>query len=181
MINVSVARRYARALLAASQDSADQVLTQLEAVVAFLDQNPPVFDALCSPALTKAQRHAITAGLIAASPGMHGSLANLLKLLTDRSRFPVLPSLGRLFREQVDTKLGRVRGKVTSAVPLSGPQVDALRVQLERLSQRKVILESAIDKSLLGGLVAQVGTHMYDGSLRAQLSDMAQKLSAPVR
>lgn len=181
MINVSVARRYARALLDAAGDSADQVLTQLEAVVAFLNQTPTVFEALCSPALTKAQRHAITAGLISASPGMHGAVANLLKLLTDRSRFPVLPSLARLFREQVDAKLGRVRGKVTSAVPLSAPQLDNLRVQLERLAQRKVILESTIDKSLLGGVVAQVGTHMYDGSLRAQLNDMAQKLTAPVR
>lgn len=181
MINVSVARRYARALLDASGDKADEVLTQLEAVVAFLAKDPQLFDALCSPALTKAQRHAVTAGLISASAGMHGAVANLLKLLTDRNRFPVLPSLARLFREQVDAKLGRVRGKVTSAAPLSSAQLDALRGQLERLAQRKVLLEAAIDKSLLGGVVAQVGSHMYDGSLRAQLNDMAQKLSAPVR
>jgi len=181
MMNVSVARRYARALLAAAGDQADTALGQLDAIVTFLESNAPFYEALVSPALTRAQRQALTEGLISASPGLVPPLANLLKLLTDRNRASVLPSLLRLYRLAVDAKVGRVRGTVTSAVPLSTTQLDALRTQLETLSKQQVLLNAQVDKSLLGGVVAQVGSRMYDGSLRSQLNTLAQQLAAPVR
>lgn len=176
MQNVSIARRYARALLDASGAQADQVLSQLDELVRFLNDNPAVLEALSNPSLTRAQRTAMTEGLIKAADGMNGMLANLLRLLTDRNRFSVIPAVALQFRELVDVRVGRVRGTVTSAVLLGDAQLIAIKAQLETLTQRKVVLEPKVDPSILGGAVASVGNRTYDGSLKSQLREMGRQL-----
>ncbi|MCU0697083.1 MAG: F0F1 ATP synthase subunit delta, partial [Myxococcaceae bacterium] len=141
MQNVSVARRYARALLEATGAGADQVLSQLDELVRYLHSAPDVLAALSNPALSRSQRMAMTEGLIKAAPGMAPTLANTLRLLTDRNRFASLPGLALQFRELVDQRLGRVRGTVTSATMLGDAQLTAIKVQLETLTQRKVVLD----------------------------------------
>jgi F-type H+-transporting ATPase subunit delta len=178
MQNVSVARRYSRALLAASGPQADQVLTQLEDLVRSFQTTPEVLDALANPALTFAQRSAVTEGLIKASNGIQPMLANLLRLLTDRNRFSILPTLALQFREMVDISMGRVRGTVTSAVQLGDAQLLALKAQLETLTQRTVVLEAKVDKRLIGGAVATVGNRTYDSSIQSQLREMGRQLTA---
>lgn len=100
-------------------------------------------------------------------------LTNLLKLLVDRNRMEVLPQLTRGYRDLVDARIGRVRGKVTSAVGLTAGQLAAVCGSLESLTQRRVLLESTVDASLLGGVVAQVGSRTYDGSLKTNSASWA--------
>lgn len=176
MSNVPVARRYARALLDAAGAEADQVLSQLEAITAYLDGQPALFAALSSPTITRTERMKMTEAIISGADGLSKVVANVLKLLTDRSRFGTLPFITRQYRDLVDTRMGRVRGKVTSATKLADAQVKALEKQLEALTQRNVVLETVVDKSLIGGVVATVGSKMYDGSLKSQLASMARSL-----
>lgn len=178
MSNVPVARRYARALLDAAGAEADQVLSQLEALTAFLDGQPALFASLSSPTLTRTQRMKLVDAIITSAPGMAKVVSNLMKLLTDRSRFGSLPFIARQYRDLVDARMGRVRGKVTSATKLADAQVKALEKQLEALTQRNVVLETAIDPSLIGGVVATVGSKQYDGSLKAQLVALGRQLTA---
>ena len=85
--------------------------------------------------------------------------------------------LARSYRELVDARMGRVRGKVASAVKMGDAQVAALKKQLEALTQRSVVLETSVDASLLGGVVATVGSHQFDGSLRSQLNELGRTLT----
>jgi F-type H+-transporting ATPase subunit delta len=111
MQNVSVARRYARALLDASADQADVVLSQLDELVRYLHTAPEVLSVLSNPALSRAQRMTMTEGVIKAADGMHLTLANTLRLLTDRNRFSSLPGLALQFRELVDLRMGHPAGR----------------------------------------------------------------------
>ncbi len=178
MSNVPVARRYARALLDAAGAEADQVLTQLEGISTFLEGQAELFAALSSPTLTRTQRMGVLEAIIKSAPGVLPVVGNLLRLLVDRNRFASLPFITRQFRDLVDGRMGRVRGKVTSAVKLGDAQVQALKKQLEGLTQRSVVLEATVDPSLLGGVVAQVGSHLYDGSIKSQLAELGRALSA---
>jgi F-type H+-transporting ATPase subunit delta len=178
MANIRIARRYARGLLDAAGAEADQVLVQLETVVAFLDENEAVAVALSDPSAPRAQRKTRVEGLISAAPELHKVLGNLFRLLTDRSRFEVLPVIARQYRDLVDTRLGRVRGKVTSAVKLPDAQFKAIEQSLEKMTQRNVVLEARVDKSLIGGVVAQVGSQVFDASLRSQLVELSKSLRA---
>ena len=72
-----------------------------------------------------------------------------------------------------------MRGKVTSATKLGDEQLMAIKQSLESISQRNVVLETRVDPTILGGVVAQVGSRTFDGSLRRQLQDLGQQLVRP--
>lgn len=176
MSNVPVARRYARALLDAAGPDADKVLEQLENITQYFDAQPAFFATISSPALDRVQRLTLIDAVISNAPGILPIVANVMKLLNDRNRFSSLPFIARQFRDMVDSRMGRVRGSVTSAAKLGDAQVAALKKQLEQLTQRSVVLDTKVDPALIGGVVAQVGSHMYDGSLRSQLAELGRIL-----
>ena len=178
MVNVSIARRYARALLSAADTQADAVLKQLEGFVALLSSSTELTDVVENPAYTRAQKMAVVEALVTATGGTHPQLSNLLRLLTDRARIQHLADIARLYRDLVDQKLGRVRGKVTSAAPLPADQLLKLSQALKALTQREVLIEAKVDQKLLGGVTAQVGSTLFDGSLRSQLDELGRSLSA---
>ena len=177
MSNVPVARRYARALLDAAGPDADKVLEQLESITSYFDAQPAFFATISSPALQFSQRQTLVDAVISNAPGIHPMVANLMKLLTQRNRFGSLPFIARQFRDMVDSRMGRVRGNVTSAAKLGDAEVTAIKKQLEALTQRSVVLETKVDPALIGGVIAQVGSHMYDGSLRSQLAELGRTLT----
>lgn len=175
MANVSIARRYARALLDAAGASADQVLSELQQLVAALDASPDLKDVVNNPAYSRTQRNAVLEAILKANP-VQPSLGNALRLLNDRNRLDSLADIARVYRDLVDVRMGRVRGKVTSAKPLDATQLKALENSLQKLTQRDVLLEAKTDPNLLGGITAQVGSVVYDGSLRNQLNQLARDL-----
>lgn len=180
MPNVSVARRYARALLdvAAESNALDVVTTQLTGFVAAFEVNRELNDVLVNPAYSRAQRAAVVDAVMTASGATNPLLANTLRLLTDRNRLPLLPDIARQFREMADERAGRVRGKVTSAVALGADVLKQMEQTFEKITQRDVVLESKVDPAVLGGVSAQVGSHLYDGTIRTQLESMRRGLKA---
>jgi len=176
MQNVSIARRYARALLDVSGANADQVVTQLDALVGLLSLSPELFDVVSNPSYTRTNRLDVLEKLLPlVAAGTE--LTNTIKLLNDRNRLQHLPNLARVYRDMVDARLGRVRSKITSAVALSSEQQKKLADQLKAMTQKEVVLETAVDPKLIGGATAQVGSMLYDGSLRAQLAALGSSLS----
>lgn len=175
MVNVSIARRYARALLEASGPAADQVLAELQEFVVALESSKELNDVISNPAYSRSQREAVLEALLTARPP-NVALANTLRLLNDRNRLAQVGDIARLYRDLVDVRMGRVRGKVTSATPLDAAQLKAVEESLQKLTQRDVLLEAKVDKKLLGGMTAQVGSVVYDGSLRNQLDQLARDL-----
>ena len=76
----------------------------------------------------------------------------------------------------LDERLGVVRAQVTSARPLDGLQQRELAAKLEQVTGKQVRMEVAIDPSLIGGVIAKVGSTIYDGSVRNQLSAFKSRL-----
>lgn len=178
MVNVSIARRYARALLDVATEAgrADAISEQLSSVATALAANRELEDVLFNPAYTREQRGRVVEGLMKALGQMEPVLANTLRLLLDRNRLVYLPDIARLYRDMADTQAGRVRGHVTSAVPLTSETIQQLSANLKALTQRNVVLDTRVDPGVLGGVAAQVGSTLYDGTLRTQLEQMRREL-----
>lgn len=176
-VNVSVARRYARALLDIAAESAllDKVSDQLSDFVKVLSESKDLNDVLANPAYDRAQRFAIVDHL-AQSMQLSLPVANLLRLLVERNRMNSLPDIQRLYADLADARSGRVRGRVTSAVPLTDDVVKKLETSLEKMTQRDVVLETKVDPTLIGGVSAQVGNTVIDGSVKYQLEVMRREL-----
>jgi len=174
----SIARRYARALfdLAVEEGRFEETGKELAAIRAGLESDPTLDAALRSPS-TREQRQGLAEALIAAlKPSV--SLANTLRLLADRGRLAELPTIEAVYRTFADEKAGRVRARVTSAVVLTDDAAAKLRVALSAATKREVVLERAVDPAILGGVVAQVGSQLFDGSIKNQLSQLKRQLKA---
>lgn len=179
MRNVSVARRYARALIEIASDSArlDSVGEQLSTLKDAMEKNRDLAALFSDPSYTRDQRQGVLKELMKVGRVDELPLQNLMMLLVDRHRMPYLPDIVRAFRIMADARAGRLHGTVTAARALSPDALGRLEQALERLTQRKVALESKVDPTLLGGITAQVGSVVYDGSLRTQLDDLHRQLT----
>ncbi len=178
MVNVSIARRYARALLDVASEAGriDAVAEQLTAIAGIFTQSAELTDVIVNPAYTRSQVSAVVEAVMKTVPQLEPTLANTLRLLSDRHRLGYLPDIARLFRDMADVRAGRVRGRVTTAPPLPPDSLAQLQQTLQQLTQRDVILETRVDPALLGGVSAQVGSLLYDGSLRTQLEELRREL-----
>jgi F-type H+-transporting ATPase subunit delta len=173
----SVARRYAKALfsLAVESGRVEAWSGSLSMLAGALHDVPELAVVISDPLRAREERRAI-AGRLAQAVGLDEAPANLLRLLADRNRLDRLGDVLRDFGELADQQLGRLRAKVTTAVPLEAAAIDALSQRLSELTRSSVLLERTVDPDLLGGVVAQVGSVVYDGSVRTQLQDLKRTL-----
>jgi F-type H+-transporting ATPase subunit delta len=177
MVNVSIARRYARALLEACEETeAVAAADQLASLTGLIAANPDLADALGNPAYSRAQRHGVIEGLIQLLPSPGPVLPNFLRLLVDRKRLSALPDIARLFRDMTDARAGRVRGEVVSAVPLDPEAVERLQKSLSQILNKQVVLETRVDRDVLGGISTRVGSVVFDGTVRTQLDELHRAL-----
>lgn len=178
MANVSIARRYARALIdvATAAHKLDRFGEQLHALVRVLSAHQGLSEVMVNPAYGRPQRMAILEAVMKALGGVEPEVANFIRLLVDRNRIGALPDMARVYSDLADARAGRIRGRVTSAVQLPPESLRRISEILEAITQRKVVLDVKIDPSILGGVSAQVGSVLYDGSLRTQLEELRRTL-----
>jgi F-type H+-transporting ATPase subunit delta len=177
MIMGSIARRYAKALfgLATETGKVEAWSVSLLSLKQAVESSPDLRDVLSNPVYSKEQRRAIVEKL-ATGLSLDEEPRALLLLLGDRNRLPYLSAVVDTFRDYADQHLGRIRAKVTSAVKLDDAAVQAMADRLSQATQAKVLLDRAVDPAILGGVVAQVGSIVYDGSVRTQLEDLRTQL-----
>ena len=108
--------------------------------------------------------------------GLSPMTTNLLKLLVEKQRFAAVLDIVDIFRERADELAGRVRVQVATAEPLNAAMKAEVKAAMATLTGKQVLLETSVDPSLIGGLVARVGDTVYDASLKARLSDLKHRL-----
>lgn len=177
MIAGSVARRYAKAVLAIGVDDGnlERVGREVRVLASAFRRSEELSQTLASPVFPRSDREKVLRALLDRI-GATQTVVNFTRLLLDRERLGILPDISRELDAMVDARAGRVAARVTSAAPLDEPQVLRLTKTLEALSGKKVDMKVEQDPSLLGGVVAQVGDMVYDGSLRTQLERIRQDL-----
>ena len=171
------ANRYAKALFdVALQEKADleKIGTDLSAVTEILG-NPELQQAAERAAVPDAARVAMIEQ-IADRLGVSAQVKKLLVMLTQGRRLNLVADLADAYRERLLAHQNVVRAEVKSAVPLSPEQTKALEQSLANVTGKKVELSVSVDPELLGGVVARIGSTVYDGSVKTQLQRMRQEL-----
>jgi len=170
------ANRYAKALLDVLYPSgAEQGLEQLESFSNLLSTETQVRQLFENPTIAADRRKSMFKA-IADSASYDTVVRNFLDLLIERNRLDLLGEIVNSYRKLLDEKLGLVRAHVTSATPLDPQQQRELAARLERVTGKQVRMEVAVDSSLIGGVIAQVGSTIYDGSIRQQLQTFKRRL-----
>jgi F-type H+-transporting ATPase subunit delta len=175
----SVARRYARALLdiAVERNNAGALVTQLKETVELLAAQPELRRALHHPALSVDKKTQIVSSIWTSADPL---FLRLIELLAERGRLEILPDLYETFVELANEHRGVVAAEAITAQPLAPKQKDALTAAAKTLVGREVALTTDVDPSLLGGVVLKMGGRTYDGSLRAQLRLLRERLASGI-
>ena len=170
----SAARRYAEAMLdiAAGEGA-------VPAYRASLDKLAEAFAggtgrALRDPSIPMRKR--VDAALAAAA-GEPTPIAGLLQLLVRKDRLGLLPAIARAFGDLVDRREGIAKARITTAVELDPKQRRDMVARLEKASGKRIKATFGVDASLIGGARVQVGDHLIDGSIRAQLDSLRSQLA----
>lgn len=177
MINVSIARRYARALLsvALDMDKADTVSVDLKKVVEIHRNSPEIRELFRNPGFSHTQRHDFIDSF-SKKAGMDEISQSFLKLLIDRNRTGHIEQIARIYEELADESANRLKALVQTSAPLDSKSRDKLSSALSELTGKTIIIEETTEPSLLGGLVTRVGDRVFDGSLRTQLKSMRKSV-----
>jgi F-type H+-transporting ATPase subunit delta len=173
----SIARRYAKAIVAVAQEEnrLEQTGAELQLLRA-LAADPAIAAALANPLLSATARRGL-ARSIADNLKLGASMRNFLALLADHRRLDRLGAIAEQYEKIVDQLLGRVRATITSAVPLAPNELQAVVSAFEQRSGRTVLAEQRVDPHLLGGVVVDVEGTIYDGSVRTQLEKLATHIA----
>jgi F-type H+-transporting ATPase subunit delta len=173
----SIARRYAKAIIAVAQDenALEQTGEELRLLRA-LTADPQIAQGLANPLLSVSARRGL-ARAIAEQLSLRPIMRNFLCLLADQRRLDQLGGIAEQYEKILDARLGRVRATLTSAAPLSLAQADSLIASLAGQTGRTVLAEQRVDPDLLGGVVVNVEGKVYDGSLRTQLEALAASIA----
>ena len=178
----AVATRYANALadVVTSSGSAlrpQDAVMELNAIGDTLAASRELREALVTPAVPLNRKRAVV-GRIADILKLARVTRNFLFVLVDHRRMDALPGIVQRFEEIVEERLGFARAEVATPRELGDAQRAALNAELDRLTGKRIRMRLAIDESLVGGVVARIGSTVYDGSVRGQLKSLERRLGA---
>jgi F-type H+-transporting ATPase subunit delta len=169
------AKRYATALMDVLYPEAEAGLHQLQNFASLFADQPDARRFLENPAMAGDRRNRLLKE-ISDALGFDRRVANFVNILSDRGRLPLLEEIIDEYQTLLDQRMGIARARITAAHPLDAVQQRELIDRLEQITGKQVRMEVAIDPSLIGGVIAQIGSTVYDGSVRQQLQAFKGRL-----
>jgi F-type H+-transporting ATPase subunit delta len=174
----TVARRYASALadVILERREGAQVQEELAAWEGMILKNGPLLEAFSNPTVPYEQKGNLLNELILRTSVLP-STANFLRILLRNQRLAELPQVNAKLAQVLDERAGVISAQVTSARPVSDGSKALLEEKLAQMTGKRIRLSFDIDESLLGGIVARIGSTIYDGSVRNQLRRLGEELA----
>ena len=173
--------RYARALAAVIADQKLNIIAtqgELSDFVATLDASAELREVLQNPSIPEPQKLRVL-DAIAVRSGMSKAVRNFIALIAHHERLHELGEMVAAFAGLADESAHVVEAEVVSAYPLTDSSRQLLEQQIEKLARgQKVRASYSEDPTLLGGAVLRLGSTVYDGSVRAQLERLKERLIA---
>lgn len=178
MSSSAIGIRYAKALLniASEQKQVEAYADELATVASVLKSEDMLRLLLDSPTFPLEKKTAIMSDLcelLKLSDGMK----TFLSLLLEKDRIGYIPQIDLNYRKFADELSGVVRAKITSASKLTKARAEALQKGLEKQTGKQVVLSVETDKSLIGGLQAEMSGKLFDGSVKTQLKRIEATLA----
>lgn len=178
MSNSAISIRYAKALLniASEEKLVEQYAEELAGVATVLEREDVLRLLLDSPTFPLAKKTAIMHDIVEHLELSRG-MRNFLDLLLEKGRIAYLSQIGVNYRKFADELSGVVRAKIKAANKLTKKRTEDIQQGLEKQTGKQVVLSVEIDKSLIGGLQAEMGGKLFDGSVKTQLKRIADTLA----
>jgi F-type H+-transporting ATPase subunit delta len=178
---MSVTRSYAKALLDAAVElgmkssDLDQIEGELERFVTAVNGSHDLRESLTSPVVSSSTKGEIAAA-VAAKMGFSRLTTRFVMMIGSKGRGSIVEEISDAFSAVRLEAEGATLGTVVSADALQQQDLEELATAFTRKLGKKVVFKAAVDPTLLAGLKVTVNGTTYDGSLRAQLQQLKERL-----
>lgn len=174
---ITIARPYAKAVfeLANSVGKLDVWSTELSRLAAVASE-PQVKPLLDHPGLTAEQKSDLVAG--SCGEDLSAEAVNFVETLASFKRLSLLPDIQALFEQHRSELEATVDVTVESAFAIEDALQGKLAEVLQKRLERKVTLQTSINKDLIGGVVVRAGDTVIDASVRGKLAKLAEAVSS---
>ena len=171
-----LAKEYGSGLyeLAREERLLDQIHGELTEIAGLLKAEPDFVRLLTSRAVERSKRLEVVDAVF--RDRAHIFIVNYMKLLVQKERFDCFAESIQWFHQRYNDELGIVEARVTTAVPLSGNDLEALRQRLAQISGRKVHLIDSVDPAVIGGVRVEMDGKRYDNTIQDRLSRLRRSL-----
>lgn len=171
------ARRYATALYeeARAAGSLSSVIEKLDSVAALADTSKDFGVFVKNPVISKEDKAAVISSLN--DKGMlDGFTCSFLVMLAMKNRLELIDEITGYLKTLAMEEKGEAVAEVTSASELSADAVKKLEEALSGITGKKITVVVTVDKNILGGVVAKVGSTLYDASIQGQINKIRDRL-----
>ncbi|MFW6195054.1 MAG: F0F1 ATP synthase subunit delta [Chloroflexota bacterium] len=172
------AKRYAQAVFdyAVEHDTLDEWASDLDTIAEAL-ADPDYAALLEAPQVPRS----VKLDGINTVLGSTSELArNLVRLLVDNGHPRLAMRVRDEYRRMMDAHQGIARAEIVTAVPVDDSQRQAIVSRLSNITNKDIVPTWREDPHIIGGLVARVDDTLFDGSVRAKLEALKERLARPV-
>jgi F-type H+-transporting ATPase subunit delta len=175
----TVARRYAAALadVVIERKEEREVRQEIEQWASMIEANPELKEVFANPTVAYEQKQKVLEELIARTR-VRPTTASFLRVLLRNQRLAQLEDIAERFGHVLDERGGVVSANVTTARPLPENMKNTVREALAAATGRTVRVSFTTDETIIGGLVARIGSTIYDGSVQNRLDRMSEELAS---
>jgi len=172
-----VAGRYAQALFeeAKADNQADKVISQLGVLVSFYEESADFKVLVENPLITKHEKQAVIDELKAKGI-IDGLLYKFITLMVGKNRLNLIGLVAEKVASMTMKDRGEAEAFVTVAIAMDDASKATLKAVLDKITGKKVSINETVDTSILGGVIAQVESNLYDASVRGQLNKIKEQL-----
>jgi F-type H+-transporting ATPase subunit delta len=152
-----------------------RILQELHGFEALFHESDQLRRVMENPSLPGERKLAVL-DAIAMKLGTSRQVRNFIAVLTDHRRLPLFSEILKQLEEELDQRQGLVEAQVSTTRQLSDPEKQMLEAEIAKMTGKHVRARYEQDASLLGGAVVQIGSTIYDGSVKGQLEKIREQL-----
>ncbi|MDE0225922.1 MAG: F0F1 ATP synthase subunit delta [Gammaproteobacteria bacterium] len=174
----TLARPYANAAFDLATEGRDQ--NRWSRTLAFLARvlaEPAVRDLVASPAADARKAHEILELVQSEFGEVTEPVRRFIQVLASNKRLALLGEVSEQFEALKAEAEKTLDIEVTSAVAMTGEEIERLSAALKARFARDIEVSTAVDGSLIGGAVIRAGDTVVDGSVRGKLDKLAESLA----
>jgi F-type H+-transporting ATPase subunit delta len=174
----TIARRYATALadVALERREEREVQKELDQWASIIEANPQLKEVFANPTIIYDHKRKVLEELISRTR-VRETTGSFLRVLLKNQRLSQLREVAARFGQVLDERAGMVAATVTTARPLPEELRNQLHETLTVATGRKVRLSFNTDEKIIGGVVARIGSTIFDGSVESHLERLAEGLA----
>jgi F-type H+-transporting ATPase subunit delta len=178
VIGFVLARRYAKALIDLAQEAGllKEVGQDIERIAGLFEESHELANVFADPTIAPEAKTKVLEEILERG-GVQELTMKFIHVVLMKGRILGSTEIAQAYRDLLDQLENRIRARVVTAARLSDEEENRIRDALSRISGKEVTLEIEVDESLLGSVVAYMGSQVYDGSIKNQLAQIRDNLS----